>query len=166
MLYHMCSLISLWLVHADAAPKQPALGPPGKGRTKVPQGRSPPQSLIIADSEEPLVLARSNGPARKAFLDAHALPCSSPNSSANSPAKSPAKSPTDPLCSYVPATADGTSPHKNAQKRCSSPKAHTAMEGREGRLGSSPTEGRFPTVAQAGPALQHEQRSNGHFKSR
>lgn len=147
-------------MHADAAAKQSPQCPPGKGRTKVPQGRSPPQSLIIADSEEPLVLARSNGPARKAFLDAHALPCSSPHS----PGPSPAKSPTDPLCSYVPATADGTSPHRKAPRPCSPLKAHAAAGARAGR--PSLTKGHLPAPAQAAPALPDEQCTKGQARSR
>ena len=149
-------------VHTDAAAKHSTQSPPGKGRTKVPRGRSPPQSLVIADSEEPLVLARSNGPARKAFLDAHALPCSSPNS----PGPSPTKSPTDPLCSYVPATADGISPHKKAPQRCSPAKAQAAAWARAGRPGPPVTTGQLPAPAQAGPDVQDEQLTRGQAKSR
>ena len=113
-----------WMLHAD--PRQPSPSSLGKSCAKLPQGRSPPQSLVIADSEEPLVLPRQHGPATKAFQGAHALPCSSPR-------KSPTRSPPDPLCSFVPATADATSPHKKASKS-SSPAKSTAA-----RPASSPT---------------------------
>lgn len=84
--------------------------------------------MIIADSEEPLVLHRQHGPAKRAFLDAHALPCSSPNSLP------------DPLCSYVPATADGASPMKGAQQKVGSPKAKSGNVGElaAGGLGHVP----------------------------
>ncbi len=88
-----------------ASPQQATLGPAGRDHAKQPQALSPQQDVIIADSEEPLVLYRQHGPAKRAFLDAHALPCSSPNS------------PPDPLCSYVPATADMVSPLRGIQKR-------------------------------------------------
>ena len=119
------------------------------------EGRSPPPSLLIADSEDPLVFPRSNGPARKAFLEARTLPCSSPNGPPSSPAKSPAKnhakSPTDPLCSFVPATADGVSPHKKAQKRSSPSKAGAAVDASTGRHG---------------PALHQEQHRDGRQRLR
>lgn len=150
------------LVCAGAAAKHSTSSPSGKSGSRVPQGSSPLKSLLIADSEEPLVLPRSNGPARKAFRDAHTVPCSSPNS----PVKSPAKSPTDPLCSYVPATADGTSPHRNAQKRSSPNNAQTALDARTGRHHPPPAEGQLPALAQAGPALQDEQHRSGQAKAR
>ncbi len=102
----------------------------GIAPTGKPQGRSTQQELIIADSEEPLVLHRQHGPAKRAFLDAHALPCSSPNS------------PPDPLCSYVPATADGASPVKGAQKKAGSPKAKS---GKMDEIAAGP--GHVPNLA-------------------
>ena len=105
------------LLHADVSPGRPSVSPAGKARCKMPQSTAPQQEITIADSEEVLVMHRQHGPARRAFLDAHALPCSSANS------------PPDPLCSYVPATADATSPAKAAQKRPASTSPGTGIQG-------------------------------------
>lgn len=113
---------------ADGSPHASSPISAGRHPTSKPHGRSTQQELIIADSEEPLVLHRQHGPAKRAFLDAHALPCSSPNS------------PPDPLCSYVPATADIASPMKGAQKKGGSPKAKPGKVGEvaAGGLGRVP----------------------------
>ncbi|KAA6421927.1 MAG: hypothetical protein FRX49_08246 [Trebouxia sp. A1-2] len=113
---------------SDGSPHASSPISAGRHPTSKPHGRSTQQELIIADSEEPLVLHRQHGPAKRAFLDAHALPCSSPNS------------PPDPLCSYVPATADIASPMKGAQKKGGSPKAKPGKVGEvaAGGLGRVP----------------------------
>ena len=105
------------LLHADVSPGRPSVSPAGKAHSKMPQSTAPQQEITIADSEEALVMYRQHGPARRAFLDAHALPCSSANS------------PPDPLCSYVPATADASSPAKAAQKRPASASPGTGIQG-------------------------------------
>ncbi|KAL0028399.1 hypothetical protein WJX77_003852 [Trebouxia sp. C0004] len=108
---------------SDASPYVPSSRSAGRAPTPKPQGRSTQQELTIADSEEPLVLHRQHGPAKRAFLDAHALPCSSPNS------------PPDPLCSYVPASADGASLKEGAQKKSGYPKARSGKVGEIAAVG-------------------------------
>ena len=108
------------LLSADTSSQLFSTSPAKGPRSRQPQGRSPRQDIVIADSEEPLILPRQHGPAKRAFLDAHALPCSSPNS------------PPDPLCSYVPATADGSSPAKGGQKKPVSPQLKSGKPGGDG----------------------------------
>ncbi|KAL0056193.1 hypothetical protein WJX82_008598 [Trebouxia sp. C0006] len=127
----------------DAFPHIPTSMSAGRALTLKPQGRSTQQEVIIADSEEPLVLHRQHGPAKRAFLDAHALPCSSPNS------------PPDPLCSYVPATADGASPMKGAQKKAGSPKAKPGKVGEVAAGGPGHVPNLADAEATAGGAAGH-----------
>lgn len=131
------------LLPADAFLHIPTSMSAGRALTLKPQGRSTQQELIIADSEEPLVLHRQHGPAKRAFLDAHALPCSSPNS------------PPDPLCSYVPATADGASPMKGAQKKAGSPKAKPGKVGEVAAGGPGHVPNLADAEATAGGAAGH-----------
>lgn len=116
----LCGQSKKKMLSAETSSQLFSTSPAKAPRSRQPQGRSPRQDIVIADSEEPLILHRQHGPAKRAFLDAHALPCSSPNS------------PPDPLCSYVPATADGSSPAKGAHKKPLSPQLRSGKLGGDG----------------------------------